>query len=44
MSIPKSAVNHIQNTAPGPPVVTAVATPAILPKPTEPPTAVAIAS
>ncbi len=33
MAMPKSAVNHIQNNAPGPPSVIAVATPAILPVP-----------
>lgn len=32
--IPKSADNHIQNTAPGPPTAIARATPAILPVPT----------
>ena len=31
--MPKMAVIHIQNTAPGPPVTTAVATPAMLPVP-----------
>ena len=33
VAIPKMAVIHIQNTAPGPPVTTAVATPAMLPVP-----------
>ena len=32
--IPKIAVHHIQNIAPGPPVWIAIATPAILPIPT----------
>ena len=32
--MPKKADTHIQNTAPGPPMVRAVATPAILPVPT----------
>ena len=31
---PTSAISHIQNTAPGPPVAMAVATPAMLPVPT----------
>ena len=31
---PTSAMTHIQKTAPGPPVATAVATPAMLPVPT----------
>ena len=33
VAMPTSAVIHIQNTAPGPPSTTAVATPAILPVP-----------
>jgi hypothetical protein len=33
VAIPKIAVIHIQNTAPGPPRITAVATPTILPVP-----------
>ena len=33
VAMPNSAVIHIQNTAPGPPATTAVATPAILPVP-----------
>ena len=32
--IPKNAITHIQNTAPGPPVTTAEATPAMFPVPT----------
>ena len=44
MIIPNRADTHIQNNAPAPPAATAVATPAILPKPTVPPTAVQIAS
>ena len=32
--MPSSAVIHIQNTAPGPPVEMAMATPAMLPVPT----------
>ncbi|MNR07162.1 hypothetical protein D3C85_1232730 [compost metagenome] len=36
LDIPTSAVTHIQNTAPGPPRVTAMPTPAILPAPTRP--------
>ena len=32
--IPKKAIETIQNTAPGPPVPTATATPAMLPSPT----------
>ncbi len=31
---PIKAISHIQNTAPGPPAATAIATPAILPVPT----------
>ena len=42
--MPRAAVSHIQNTAPGPPAATAVATPAMLPKPTVPPMAVAMVS
>jgi len=34
VAMPKNAVIHIQNTAPGPPSTTAVATPAMLPVPT----------
>ena len=34
VDIPKSAVNHIQKIAPGPPNVIAVATPTIFPIPT----------
>ncbi|UTN74147.1 hypothetical protein NMC42_20645 [Pseudomonas aeruginosa] len=34
--MPTSAVTHIQNTAPGPPRVTAMPTPAMLPAPTRP--------
>ena len=33
VAMPKMAVTHIQNTAPGPPATTAVATPAMLPVP-----------
>ena len=33
-AMPKMAETHIQNTAPGPPRVMAVATPAMLPTPT----------
>ena len=32
--MPKKAATHIQNTAPGPPMVSAVATPAMFPVPT----------
>ena len=32
--IPKRAASHIQNTAPGPPTEMAIATPAMLPRPT----------
>ena len=32
--IPTRALTHIQNTTPGPPIATAIATPAMLPKPT----------
>ena len=32
--MPKNAATHIQNTAPGPPMTSAAATPAILPVPT----------
>ena len=32
--MPTSALTHIQNTAPGPPIVKAMATPAIFPMPT----------
>ena len=42
--MPKKAHTHIQNTAPGPPVATAVATPAMLPLPTQPPMATHTAS
>jgi hypothetical protein len=38
--IPTRPETHIQNRAPGPPAVMAVATPAMLPLPTMPPTAV----
>ena len=34
MADPRTATTHIQNTAPGPPVAMAMATPAILPVPT----------
>ena len=34
VAIPKKATSHIQKTAPGPPRVTAIATPAMLPVPT----------
>src|SRR5690606_32392733 len=34
--LPRKAIVHIQNTAPGPPMPIAVATPAILPVPTRP--------
>ena len=34
VAMPKRPVNHIQNTAPGPPKVIAVATPTMLPIPT----------
>ena len=40
---PKNAVAHIQNTAPGPPMKIAVATPTILPVPTRPANETAIA-
>ena len=33
---PKKAMNHIQNTAPGPPMTMAVATPTMLPVPMRP--------
>ena len=36
VAMPTSAQTHIQNSAPGPPVVTATATPPILPMPTVP--------
>ncbi|SVJ77949.1 Uncharacterised protein [Klebsiella pneumoniae] len=36
LDMPTSAVTHIQNTAPGPPRVTAMPTPAMLPAPTRP--------
>ena len=36
VAIPKIAVTHIQNTAPGPPKYIAAATPAILPNPIVP--------
>ena len=38
--MPKKAEHHIQNTAPGPPMATAPATPAMLPVPTVPARAV----
>ena len=34
VAIPTSATTHIQNTAPGPPMVMAMATPTMLPVPT----------
>lgn len=34
--LPRKVITHIQNTAPGPPMPMAVATPAILPVPTRP--------
>ena len=36
VAMPKIAVTHIQNMAPGPPICIATATPAILPKPIVP--------
>ena len=33
-AMPKNAVTHIQNSAPGPPMRIAIATPAMLPMPT----------
>ena len=43
VTIPKSALTHIQNTAPGPPSTSAVATPAMLPVPMVPARAVVTA-
>ena len=43
MIMPRNALIHIQKRAPAPPAATAVATPAMLPKPTVPPMAVEIA-
>src|SRR5690606_32270668 len=40
---PRKAIAHIQNTAPGPPKAIAVATPAMLPVPTRPPSDIASA-
>ena len=40
MHIPRKAEHHIQNTAPGPPMARAPATPATLPVPTVPASAV----
>ena len=37
VAMPSRATTHIQNRAPGPPSVTASATPAMLPVPTRPP-------
>jgi hypothetical protein len=34
VAMPTAAATHIQNTAPGPPTVSAIATPAMLPTPT----------
>ena len=36
VAMPKKAAIHIQKIAPGPPALTAVATPTMLPVPTEP--------
>ena len=36
VAAPRKAITHIQKTAPGPPKVIAVATPAMLPMPTRP--------
>ena len=43
VTIPKKAANHIQKTAPGPPVKMAPVTPAMLPVPTVPARAVVTA-